>query len=562
MRKHLLVLLTAFLSLPVFGQSGKYPKDAFRSPLDIPLVLSGTFGELRGNHFHSGIDIKTEGREGKKVFAAADGEIVRINVSPWGYGNALYVRHPNGFTTVYAHLQRFSTEIQAYVKRAQYRNQTFEVELYPPKGTFPVKSGDVIALSGNSGGSGGPHLHFEIRDTRTEEPINPLLFGFEVPDHRAPDPEYITLVPLDENSWVEDGREKLIPLGNNRFKVAKTLRAYGNVGLSTYVIDRLDGAWNSNGIFFIDQYVDSVQTFHFDTERLAFHETRYINAHMDYGEYLHRGRKTHRTFRLPCDELRMYGELKQDGVIEVLPGQTRTVRLVAGDVAGNTTEIEVRIAGVLPEHHSPPDGNRYPCQQVNFFRIDGLEAVFKAGSFYSDAWLTTSLEMGKDSIPRYSIEPVDIPVHHRFDLSIAVPPALSSIPGNQLCILRKDHRNRLDYEGGKLENGRISTRPRDLGTFYIGVDSIPPVIRPLNISNGKDLTGWRSIRIKVSDDLSGLSEYKATIDGKWVLMEYDAKYDLLYHQFEDDFPSGEHVFSLEVADDRGNRTSFQAHFSR
>ena len=168
-----LIIIPFLFFISVSMAQNSYPQDYFQSPLEIPLILSGTFAELRSNHFHSGLDIKTQQQSGLKVMAAASGFVSRIKVSHFGYGKALYITHPNGYTTVYAHLQNFNPEIDAYIKHRQYKNESYEIELFPKAGELLVNNGDIVAYSGNTGGSGGPHLHFEIRN-KQEHPMNPM----------------------------------------------------------------------------------------------------------------------------------------------------------------------------------------------------------------------------------------------------------------------------------------------------------------------------------------------------------------------------------------------------
>jgi len=225
--------LNIFLMLLLVGASSlaqsNIPKDYFGKPLDIPLILSGSFGELRSNHFHSGLDIKTQQRTGLPVYAPADGYVSRIKVGHYGYGKALYIKHPNGYSTVYAHLERYAGKIQDYVKKQQYRKESYEIELFPKADLLPVYKGDLIGYSGNTGSSGGPHLHFEIRDA-SSRPMNPMLFGLDVPDTRRPLLNSVMVYPVGDSAHVDQRRSrkrlKLTPLGNGSYK-AETIKAYG-----------------------------------------------------------------------------------------------------------------------------------------------------------------------------------------------------------------------------------------------------------------------------------------------------------------------------------------------
>ena len=253
------LILIFFLTASTLSVAqNNYPQDYFRSPLDVPLILSGTFAELRSNHFHSGLDIKTQQRTGLNIYAAAGGFVSRIKVSHYGYGKALYITHPNGYTTVYAHLKKFSKDIEAYVKKHQYDKESYEIELFPNAGDLKIEKDSIVALSGNSGGSGGPHLHFEIRD-KAERPMNPMLFGIDIKDSMNPKISAIYAYPIDENSFINKSNSKkklrLTPLKNGDYTV-ENIEAFGNIGFGIETNDRQDLAANKNGVSNIQTFVN------------------------------------------------------------------------------------------------------------------------------------------------------------------------------------------------------------------------------------------------------------------------------------------------------------------
>ena len=283
------LVFVLFSSLGIFAQQA-YPQDYFRSPLDIPLNLAGNFGELRTNHFHAGIDIKTAQQEGLKIYSAAEGYVSRIKVSAVGYGYALYITHPNGFTTLYGHLKSYSPKIDEYVKRNQYLLKSFSVDLFPEPNELPVAKGEVVALSGNTGGSGGPHLHFEVRETSTEKLINPLLFGFQVTDKIAPSITGIWIVPMNETSSVNGGK---VPLsfptktytGACALKTTTAPTVYGDFGFAIHTSDMLNGNENKCGIYRIELFVDGLQVYGQRMDKLEFETNRAMNAHTIYEKF-------------------------------------------------------------------------------------------------------------------------------------------------------------------------------------------------------------------------------------------------------------------------------------
>ncbi|MBI2281845.1 MAG: M23 family metallopeptidase [Bacteroidetes bacterium] len=285
-----LLLIQLLISIGFSQTLEQYPKDYFRSPLDIPLILSGNFGELRNNHFHSGLDIKTQGVEGLKVYAIADGFVSRVKISPIGYGKIIYITHPNGYTSAYAHLQQFKGELAKEIKRYQYANETFEMDYYPPDTLLKVKKGDIIALSGNSGSSGGPHLHFEIRETVSEYAVNPLLFGFDIKDDVKPVIKSIILFPLNDTSFVNDkkvSQEFTVTGTNGNYQLLTKLpiNVYGQIGVGINTFDQQSGASNQNGVYEVMLFEDNNLICKTELSSFSFDHTRALNSMIDYELY-------------------------------------------------------------------------------------------------------------------------------------------------------------------------------------------------------------------------------------------------------------------------------------
>lgn len=567
-------LLIGILSLTSVAQS--YPQDYFSSPLDIPLILSGTFGELRSNHFHAGIDIKTQGREGLDVKAAASGQVVRIAVSPYGYGNALYVRHPNGYTTVYAHLKEFAPQIEAWVKEQQYKQKSFYVNLFPSAGLFSVTKGEVIAQSGNSGGSGGPHLHFEIRDSRTEEPINPLLFGYRIADARNPEVRGVYAYPLDGHLNGRDSRTS-INLTNPRAGVYQfrwTQRAEGELGFAIDVIDRLDGAWNANGPYKIEQFVNGVKTNEFRAERFSFAETRYLNAHIDYDLYDCCQTRANRMWQLPGNSLRMYRDQNNRGVVDIRPDSSYHLEWKISDAAGNTTTLtgDVRYEALVtsgpvlaPEISEQVRVNHNASFSSN---VRDMEINMPADILYETAYLDTAVYNGISTGYGYVYQwgRAGIPVHKHFEVSLPLRDVPIQYHSKAVVVSLEDDMTRPDcWDGSTYINHNeayIKADVRAMGHFTIMLDTIAPQLSVISgIRNGSNLSTGSTIRLRVSDDLSGIKSYDAFIDDDWHLMSYDAKNNLLEIELDDWITSGSHQLNVKVVDDRNNVTELSVPFS-
>lgn len=555
-------VLLAFLLSPVHsnGQNKNYPQDYFRAPMDIPLLLSGTFGELRSNHFHSGIDIKTNGREGEPVKAAASGVVYRIKVSPYGFGNALYVRHPNGYSTVYAHLQHFNKEIGAYVRKEQYRQKTFGVELYPPSDLFPVEQGEVIALSGNSGGSGGPHLHFEIRDTRTEKIINPLLFGFDVKDSRHPDLYQLVMYRFSENELSGSENFRLIEIADGEYHIAGNdiIEYTGLPAFALQAYDRLDGAPNKNGVYQIKMWIGGEPYYDFTMETFAFDETRYINSHIDFGQKICCGKVFNRLYLEPNNRLSVYGKKEKMKLPELERDSVYQVRIEVKDVAGNLAKLIFKIKNSAEAVEDAGHVNLavFKYGQTNYFKNSNVELILPEGALYRDVYFEyedkEACAGGVGAV--YTLGAREIPVHRYFNLKIKPPRTYQGDP-RKLAVASVVGGKIADYEGSSWEGGYIVGRTRQFGDFTLVADSVPPRISALDFRSGKNVSKQSSLKLKTTDNFSGIDTYDAEIDGSWVLMEYDAKYKLLTIPLAElELSAGEHILSVTVKDEMGNKS--------
>ncbi|MEQ8908634.1 MAG: M23 family metallopeptidase [Vicingaceae bacterium] len=571
---HRITLLFAFLFTFQIGTSQDYPQDYFRSPLDIPLFLSGNFGELRSNHFHAGLDIKTQGVEGKKVFAIADGYVSRIKVSPYGYGNALYITHPNGYTSVYGHLKKYSDKIAKVVKAEQYRKEQFSVQLFPPPYQLQVKKGEVIAYTGNTGGSGGPHLHFEIRDTETEHPINPLYFGFELQDNLAPDIYAVTLYPLNDTSFINGSNraKRFTASGRNgqyRLQSSASILVHGELGFGIESVDRMNGTGNRYGLHKLSLQVDQETVFEKQMDEFAFHEGRYINAYIDYATYIKSRRRVQRCYTLAGNRLRCYPKLKNDGKLIFNDNQAHEIEFAVSDFDGNTSKLSFKVeakATTPPKKESSIGAKKvkfFNRKERNTFIRDNILLDLPRGILYEDLYF----EYRKEAPLRNTVSPVYwlhnhyTPLHSYMTVSIKAPNLTEKQKEKALIVSTTNGRS-LYAEGGKWKGDNISVKTRSFGGYAIALDSVAPKIIPINIYPGANMSGKWSISVKISDNLSGIDSFRAEIDGKWILMEYDAKRNMLYHYFDESTTSGQHEFKLSVVDGVGNRIEYKASFRR
>ncbi len=547
----------------------EYPQNFFRSPIDIKIFLAGTFGELRPNHFHSGIDIRTNSMEGLPIYAVGEGYISRIRVQASGFGNALYITHPNGLVSVYAHLQKYNSPFDAELKKIQKELKSFEVDSLLAPDILPVKKGQVIAFGGNSGASQGPHLHFEIRDAITEEPINPLLCGFEVPDDVDPIIQAINIYPLDENSSVNGQKIKQRYVTNGprptyTINNGNIINAWGTLGIGIETIDLQSNSSNQNGVYSVELKLNGERIFFSKMERFYFKDTRAINSHCDFKEKNNVGRWIQKSFVDPGNQLTIYKDLNNRGRINLEPGDIYNMEYVVKDVKGNTSTAKFTINCVDQNPFNLVFKNNRNTSDVwsyadnNKLELGNMIATFPPYTFYD------SLILYKSSAPRganaysssYTLGHKDIPVHGFFDVWIKPEKKLTAYQLSKALVVQAGRGS----AGGFYQDGYIKGKAKALGTFYLGADSIPPSIKPVNISNGRNLSKASKILVKIGDNLSGIKSYNAYIDDEWVIMGYDQKYALLSHQFEDTLSKGKHVFRLVVTDMKDNKSQYLATF--
>lgn len=549
-----------FLLLINWSFAQKYPKGEFRNPLGITNYLAGNFAELRSNHFHSGIDIKTNQKEGYNVYAVGDGYISRINVSPTGYGNAIYIDHPNGYTTVYGHLQKFSKEIEEYVRNHQYKNETFSVEIYPKKDEFKVKSGDIIALSGDSGGSGGPHLHFEIRDTKTEEPINPFLFGFDIPDTSAPLINGLYIYPLTGDIAGKTARHQL-PGG---LVFSSPIYASGKVGIGIKAYDKQNGADNMNGIYRINLLVNDEPYFTYTAERLNFSTARAVNCLIDYKDRMENNSWVYQLFKTDGNPLQMYSNIRDNGIIDLEEGKEYNIKIEVLDYAGNKKEAKFKLVGKTPPAgtKSNPDDIIFHWNTENHFKQDDVEISMPKGTIYEDI----KFKFRKTDNGKFEIHDYNIPVHSYYTLAIKP----EGIPATQLdkVVFKLEYKYRgswkTDYIPAEYKNGRVVGKVRDFGFFSVVTDNTKPTINPVNIKENSTFTGSKGIiRFTIDDSESGVKDFAAHVDGKWILASYDLKTrSLAIDLNREGITNGKHQFELKVWDEKNNTATYTANFSK
>ncbi|WP_295720927.1 M23 family metallopeptidase [Mucilaginibacter sp.] len=546
-------------------QSRPYPQNYFRYPLDLkPPTTAGSFGELRPAHFHSGLDFKTNQRTGYPVYAVNDGYISRVRVQFGGFGRAIYITHPNGYTTVYGHLQSFTPAVAALVKAYQYEHQTFEADFKLLPTQVPVCKDEVVAISGNAGASAGPHVHFEIRDTQTEETINPQLFGLTIPDKIPPSISSIGIYHLNGNPFSEKTQHEFMAVGgaagNYHLVKPQVLHLSGNIGFGINATDMNSTSVNHNGIYSVELKLDGQTVYTFAVERFAFDQTHAINAYIDYPAFTSSRRWMQKCFIMPGSHISLYPQSINRGIITFNDNAIHDVEYVVKDVAGNTSSLKLKVqASPFTATASKIEGTLFHYDKKSEFSTDKVKVTVMPGNLYDDLdfiYSNSAKPVGAYSSVHH-IHNHLTPVHDNYELWIKPEVDLGKYADKAVIVSTAGF-----CQGGYYQDGWVKSQLSTFGDFYIKVDTIPPVIHPLNIKNGSNMKMARSINFRMSDNLSGIKSYIGTIDNKWVLMELDYKTKILSYTFNGDITPGKHTFKLTLADNKNNFADFTADFYR
>ncbi|MBB3967550.1 M23 family metallopeptidase [Mucilaginibacter phyllosphaerae] len=547
-------------------QSRQYPQNQFRYPLDLPPSTAGSFGELRANHFHSGLDFKTNQRIGFPVHAAYDGYISRVRIQFGGFGQALYITHPNGFTTVYGHIEAFTPEIAKYIRDYQYKNQTFEADIALPVGLFKVSKGDVVATSGNRGASAGPHVHFEIRDTLTQETINPQLFGLTIPDKIPPAISAIGIYHLNGNAFSEKTPKEFLAVtgtnGNYHLTRPQVLNLSGNVGFGISVIDQNSASFNRNGIYSLELKLDGITMYTFAVERFAFDQTHAINAYIDYPVFITARRWVQKCFILPGSRISLYPQSINRGIMAFNDDKLHEVQYIVKDIAGNTSTLTLKVQSNTSAGSAIADkplGTLMRYDRKSEFINDKVKVIIQPGNLYDDLDFMYSAMPAKPGALSltHRIHNKLTPIHD--DYEIWIKPDVSPGAYADKAVIVNAATGSI---GGTYDGGYVKAKARAFGDYYIKLDTVAPVIIPINIRNGSNMKALRAIKLRMSDNLSGIKSYAGKIDGKWVLVEWDYKTKVLSYTFDDSIAAGRHKFEFTVTDIKNNATTFTAEFNR
>lgn len=528
------------------------------NPFTFPVLLSGNFGELRSNHFHAGIDFKTQGVEGKPIHAVNDGYISRVSVSPGGYGNALYLTHPDGITTVYGHLQRYTASVAAYIKEQQYAKESFVVNLYLEPSQFPVKKGEVIAFSGNTGGSAGPHLHFEVRDTESEELLDPLAYYMrQVKDTRPPKIQGIMIYPVEGEGIVNGkGRKqefKQLVGKENRSVINGTISAWGRIGVGVKAYDYMNDTHHIYGVKEIVLKLDGDTIFRSYIDRYALNESRYLNSFVDYADWIDNRSFYMKSFVEPGNKLRFL-ESKDRGYITINEERDYRLEYILTDIYGNSSSLDISIQGKEQPITAPETEGRelFTWRSENKFGAKGIRLTIPKGNLYDSFYFNYKVKGDSTALAdTHILHNTPIPLHQNAQLSLRL--LKDPLEDKSKYGVVRINRGRRSWIGGTYRNGWLDATIRDFGVYTLAMDTVPPTITPVEPSTWKTK---RQLIFRLTDNLSGVKTYRGEIDGQYILFEMNNRGVITYHFDKERLLSGEHTLRLTVQDACGNEAVY------
>ena len=551
MKLFLRILFTSFFILNYdHGLSQEFD---FHSPIDAPFDLSGTFGEYR-SRFHTGIDFKSRGVQGQNIFSIEEGYISRIEVNNYGYGKVVYIDHPNGYTSVYAHLKDFSSELDKFVRDEQYRLRQSTIKKFPKKGEVKVEKGQLIGYSGNTGGSFGPHLHFEIRDTDTQDALNPLMFNYEYLDKERPIIRGLYLI--DEGNTLVSNlpSKKEIRKLNDSTYTANDIEFNQKTGLGIDIYDiQHKGLFNQNGVYKVDLLIDSLLVYSFKMDRIKFSQNHYRKIMYDYMSAIKNKKKVLKVYTPQNADLSFLRNNNFNGILDPSEYLDSYVSIIVSDWNNNSSYLNFKIKGTESKDKiTSYDGIEILTNQNYEINKNSSVIEIRRNTFYNDLLLNISykndtLDLGEDKDP------------FRSSITIKLPQKISDTLELRQSFIGRIEDEKVTYINSRKDDSYIYANTSSLGKYIISRDTIKPEIKPINFKQNSNISDRTSVRLRLKDEMSGIKSYDAFLNGKWALFEYEPKSNLIFHKISDNIIiEGENILLINYEDGVGNKGVYRA----
>jgi len=555
-----------------------YPKGYFIYPVQAKIGLAANFGELRPNHYHMGLDCRTDQKQNAGVLAAADGYVAHVKIESSGFGRAIYLNHPNGLTTLYGHLNDFFPALEKYVKEQQYKKESWQVFLDIPPNLFPVNQGQFIAFSGNTGGSQGPHLHFEIRNTKTDKVLNPSLFGFPIPDNIPPTLIRLALYDRCISTYSQTPKLYTLKKVNGKYITASPtiIANTDKVSFGISAVDKYTGSANPNGIYEAVLYHDEVPVSGFQLDNISYDETRNLNAHIDYKLKAGGGPYVEHLSRLPGNPEGVYKDFESDGIINLEDDSVHQIKVEVKDAYGNTSVLQFAIKrGMINENKYKPNlssNQKFSPGFVNVFEREDIQVILGENDLYDSinfTYVKKASTTPQAFSELHSIHTGLAPIHGYYAVKIKVDKSLQNIDTDKIIMQRtwgskmdvvkpeKDARPDDPVERGEWFTGKF----REFGNFQLLLDNVPPVISPIGLRDNANLSRSSQIIFTVTDNMKEIKNFRAELDGKWLRFTNDKGRNFIY-KFDEMCPPGNHELNVRVEDEAGNKTVKVFHFTR
>ena len=551
MKLFLRILFTSFFILNYdHGLSQEFD---FHSPIDAPFDLSGTFGEYR-SRFHTGIDFKSRGVQGQNIFSIEEGYISRIEVNNYGYGKVVYIDHPNGYTSVYAHLKDFSSELDKFVRDEQYRLRQSTIKKFPKKGEVKVEKGQLIGYSGNTGGSFGPHLHFEIRDTDTQDALNPLMFNYDYLDKERPIIRGLYLID-EENTLVSSlPSKKEIKKLNDSTYTTNDIEFSHKTGLGIDIYDiQYKGLFNQNGVYKVDLLIDSLLVYSFKMDRIKFSQNHYRKIMYDYMSAIKNKKKVLKVYTPQNADLSFLRNNNFNGILDPSEYLDSYVSIIVSDWNNNSSYLNFKIKGTESKDKiTSYDGIEILTNQNYEINKNSSVIEIKRNTFYNDLLLNISykndtLDLGEDKDP------------FRSSITIKLPQKISDTLELRQSFIGRIEDEKVTYINSRKDDSYIYANTSSLGKYTISRDTIKPEIKPINFKQNSNISNRSTIRLRLKDEMSGIKSYNAYLNGKWALFEYEPKSNLIFHKISDNIINeGKNILLINFQDGVGNKGLYKA----